>query len=137
MIRNRLAVMVGLVISFVVIIIGEAISHSLNPLPVNVDIRNPEAFLTFVSTAPASFHLMILGNYALACFAGGIVVSAMATDNQIRKALMVGGILMALGWYNLISLSHPTWVVICGLFAFLPFAYLGAKVGIKFFFKRN
>ncbi len=38
---------------------------------------------------------------------------------------------MAAGLTTLLSFSHPVWIWIVGLSVYIPFAYLGAKLGIN------
>ena len=135
--RNIIAVISGLVTSFIVIILGEGVANGLHPIPITVDMNNPEALKTYIAHAPATLHIAILTTYALACFAGSIVTSSIALHRKITRAMTLGGILMGLGVYNLVSFSHPNWVIISGLFIFLPFAYVGGKVGINFTAKKK
>ncbi len=130
MLRNVLSVIAGLVVSFIIIILGEGITHHIFPLPATVNINDPETVKTYISTAPASFHLTILFIYAIASLVGSFVSSIITIDKKMSKAMTVGGILMGLGIFNLVTLSHPLWAIIMGLIAFLPFAFAGGLVGI-------
>jgi hypothetical protein len=135
MLRNVISVIIGLVASFAIIIIMEKLGDNIYPMPANFDIKNQDAIKTFITNAPAILHLMILFAYALSSFVGGLIASMVAVDKKITKAITVGGILMGLGMYSLISL-HPGWVVFAGVFAFLPFAYFGGKLGLRFSVKK-
>ena len=137
MLRNILSVIVGLVVSFIVIVVGEGITHNIFPLPTTVNINDPESIKTYITTAPASFHLAILIIYALASLLGSFIAAIVALGNKMSRAITVGGILMGLGIFNLVSLSHPVWAIVCGLFVFIPFAYLGGFVGIKISSKKE
>ena len=129
--RNILATICGVIVSLIVIIIGEGIAHAMNPLPAGVDMQNPDEFKKFISHAPISLHLIILGNYALACFTGALTAASIATEKKMNKAMSLGGIFMGVGMFSLVSLSHPMWVVIASVFVFLPFAYLGGKLSVN------
>jgi uncharacterized membrane protein YeiB len=129
--RNLIAVVVGVVVSIIIIVIGEALAHIMNPLPEGINMNDPEAFKSFVTNAPVSLHLIILLNYALACFVGGLIASSIAIDNKMNKAMSLGGIFMGVGMFSLISLAHPTWVIISSVLVFLPFAYLGGRMSLK------
>ena len=131
MIRNILSVIIGLVSSFFVIIILENIGFAMYPPPVKLNASNPEAMKVYYSTAPTIVLLMLILAYAIGSFVGGLVTSMVAINNKTRKAMTAGGILMGLGIYNLIAIPHPIWVVIGSLSVFMPFAYLGGKLGIK------
>lgn len=130
-IRNILATLCGIIVSLIVIILGEGFAHALYPLPAGVNMQDPEAFKSFIADAPVSLHLIILLNYGLACFLGALTAASIATEKKINKAMSLGGIFMGVGMFSLISLSHPIWVVIASVFVFLPFAYFGGMVSIK------
>ncbi len=110
------------------IFIIEIGGHALHPMP--VDINNPEEFRDYIQhEAPKAFHLLILSGYALGSFTGGFVAAYISHDKKILRGVTVGGILMGLGIYNLMTLQHPTWVIVVAFFCFIPFAYLGGRYG--------
>lgn len=129
--RNVIAVVVGVIVSIIIIIVGEALTHIMNPLPANISMTDPEAFKSFVAKAPVSLHLLILFNYALACFIGGLISATIAIDNKMQKAMSLGGIFMGVGMFSLISMAHPTWVVVFSVLVFLPFAYMGGMMSLR------
>ena len=131
-IRNSLSIVAGVIASMIIIFIGEGISFKLNPLPPTVDLKNILSIKAYVSSAPAHLHILILAIYGIACLVGGITSSLIATDKKMGKAITVGGILLGFGIYSLINVGHPIWVVIAAVFVFLPFAYFGGRIGIKF-----
>ena len=118
-IKNIIAIVVGIIASMIIIIIGEALVHIANPLPTIIDINDTEALKAHVANSPFSLHLLILLNYALACFIGGLIASSIAIDKKMNQAMTLGGIFMGVGMFSLITL-HPLWVVICSVFIFLP-----------------
>ncbi len=129
-IRNIIAIIVGVIVGIIIIIIGEALVHIVNPLPSNIDIEDTEALKAHVANSPFSLHLLILLNYALACFVGGLIASSIAIDKKMNQAMSLGGIFMGVGMFSLITL-HPLWVTISSVFIFLPFAYLGGMMSVK------
>ncbi len=129
-IKNIIAIVVGIIASMIIIIIGEALVHIANPLPTTIDINDTEALKAHVANSPFSLHLLILLNYALACFVGGLIASSIAIDKKMNQAMTLGGIFMGVGMFSLITL-HPLWVVICSVFIFLPFAYMGGMMSLK------
>lgn len=131
MIRNILSVIAGILSSFTVIVIVESIGHYISPMPAEVHINNPDAIKSYIETAPAIVFIMVILAYVLGSFTGGLIAALIATKNKNIKALTVGGILMGLGIFNLITIPHPAWVTILALSVFIPFAYLGGKLGEK------
>lgn len=131
MIRNILSVATGLLTSFIIIIILEAFGQILYPPPATINVHDAEAMKEFLSHAPTKVFILILVAYALGSFIGGWISSMIARVNKSGKAMTVGGVLMGVGMYNLMNFQHPLWVVIAGVFAFLPFSFLGGKLGVK------
>ena len=136
MLRNVLSIVIGLIISFILILVGETVIHNyLVSFPATI--KSSEELKTFISLAPTSFHLYILINYGIATFFGCICASIIASTKKNSKAVTIGGILTGFGILNLINVGHPTWVIVSGLFVFLPFAFLGGWIGTKLSSKKN
>jgi hypothetical protein len=132
MLRNILAIVAALIAGCVAILVIEITGHQLYPPPGNIDLNNEEALKTYFSNAPAVIFLFIILAYAVGSFISGLVASLIAAHNKLKKALTLGWILMGFSIYNLITIPHPVWVVICGILVFIPFAYIGGKLGIRF-----
>ncbi len=137
MLRNILSVTIGLLVSFVVIMLGEGISYNIFPLPASNNLSDPDVMKNYIMNAPAAFHIIILVIYCISSFIGAFMASVITINKKMTNAITVGGILMGLGVFNLVSLSHPTWAIICGLFAFIPFAYLAGLLGLKISTKKK
>lgn len=135
-IKNILALVVGVIVGIIIIVIGEALVHIANPLPTGFDVSDTDALKAHVSNSPFSLHLLILLNYGFACFVGGLTASSIAIDKKMNQAMSIGGIFMGVGMFSLITL-HPLWVVICSVFVFLPFAYLGGMMSLKMSAKKK
>ena len=129
-IRNIISIVIGTIVSIIIIVIGEALVQIMNPHPAGIDADDSEALKKFIASSPVYLHILILFNYALACFAGALIASSIAIDKKMNKAMSLGGIFMGVGMFSLITL-HPLWVVISSVFIFLPFAYLGGIMMIK------
>lgn len=131
MFKNILSVILGLVSSFIIIVLLESINHIIYPLPSNIDFNDMEAVKTFAGKAPNIVFVIVILAYALASFVGGLVSSAIAPKNKMSKAITVGGILMGLGAYNLFMIPHPVWTIVISIFVFIPCSYLGGFTGIR------
>lgn len=136
MTRNFFSIIAGLISCFLVIFIIGIIGHTLNPLP--VDMSNPEEFSNYIQReAPEAFYLLILSGYAMGSFTGGVVTAWISINKKIIHAMTVGGIMMGIGIYNLILIGHPSWVIVTAFFTFLPFAYMGGRIGKGFSSKKQ
>ncbi|MDQ3048621.1 MAG: hypothetical protein M3R27_13815 [Bacteroidota bacterium] len=131
MLRNILSILGGLITGILFIFIIEGVAHALYPPPSGIDLRDPAVFKEFISTLPVAAGLLILTAYAAGSFFGGLVASLIAVRMKLSKAITIGGILMGLGMFNMITLGHPLWMILFGIVVFVPFSYLGGYMGVK------
>ncbi len=130
MMKNILSVIAGLIAGFLVIVIMEAISHKMYPLPPGFDLdkADNEMLGLLMEIMPMGAFMMILIAYSLGSFSGGIISAAIS--NKIHQPLMVGGVLMLAGIINLLMIRHPVWFAVVSLFMYLPFSFAGGKIGV-------
>lgn len=131
MLRNILSVIVGLISSFLVIQIIEVVGFKMYPPPANMNYSTPDTIKQYIANAPSIIFILVIIGYALGSLIGGFVSSLISLRNKMTKAITVGGILFGLGAYNLLTIPHPGWVIICALAVFLPMAYAGGFLGVK------
>jgi len=127
---SLVAVVLGVVVAFVLIMAIEILGSTLFPPPAGVDVMD-EASLSAALEAgqiPLGAMLFVLLAYLVGSFAGGGVAARIARRNPMGHALVVGGILLVMGIGNLVSIPHPLWMAIATLVIFLPAAWLGGRV---------
>ena len=137
MLKNILAVVLGLATSFAIILVFEIVQHIIYPPPANLDMNDMEAVKAFSSTAPPVIFTLVIIAYALGSLLGGLVAAARAANNRMTKSIMVGGILMGFGAYNRFMMPHPVWTILISLFLFIPCSYLGGYIGIRMSAKKR
>jgi hypothetical protein len=136
MARTILSIIAGLLSGIVVIFVIEIIFHAIKPLP--IDVHDTIRFKNYVhNEAPEAFHIIILSSYALGSFAGGFITAFISLNKKILRSMTVGGILMGIGLNSLVTLEHPSWVIVTAIFIFLPAAYLGGLIGRNFSAKKQ
>lgn len=129
--KNILAVVLGLIASFIIILLLEGVGHAIYPPPADLDINDIDAIKAFTSTAPSIVFILVIIAYAVGSIIGGLVSAVVAVNNKMSKAITVGGILMGLGAYNLFMIPHPIWTIVISIFVFIPCSYAGGYWGIK------
>ena len=134
--KNILSIVFGLIVSFVLILIGEIISQVIYHRPAGFDNKNTEAVKIYVENAPAIVFIVLIISYAMGSIIGGLVSSIIAPHNKMTKSITVGGILMGLGAYNLFMVPHPIWTIVISFFVLIPCSYLGGYLGIRISAKR-
>ena len=130
MLRNILAVIAGLVITFIVIMLVEGASAMLYPPPPGIDMSDMEALKAHVMGLPMGAFLLVIAAHVLGLLAGGYVTARIATSRHRLLAMIMGIIMLAAGIMNLMSVPHPDWFWV-ELLLYLPAAWLGARLGLR------
>jgi len=126
MLRGILGVIGAVVAGTVVILLVEILGHRCYPFPPGVDPHNHESLQAYMKTAPLGAWLFVLAAYAGGSFVAGALASLIG--KRPWAALAAGGVLMALGLVNVLTLPHPAWFWVASLFIFLPAAGLGGRL---------
>lgn len=132
MLRNILAIIAGLAAGIVVIFIMEFVGHGIYPPPAGFDPTDEAAMENVMMQAPVGALLMVILAYILGSFAGGFVASQLSRSAPLRNAIIVGILLLIAGVVNVFMIPHPVWYLVLSMAVYLPFAYLGGKLGLKF-----
>ena len=129
--KKSLSIIAGIVTGFIVIMITEAVTHKIYPLPKGFDLSkaDDETMKFIMEMLPRGAYLMILLGFALGSFSGGLVSSLLS--QKIQQPLIVGLAIMLGGIVNCFMIPHPLWLVITSLFMYVPFAFVGGKIGIR------
>ena len=125
MIRNILAVIVGVVVGWIVFIVIQAVLPFIFPPTVYLDLNSQAAIEAYMASITPAMFAVVLAGYAIVSFIAGLLIGKVAASKGNLIPFIVGGIFMV-GWIlNLIALPHPKWVAIVGFFMFIPFTVLG------------
>lgn len=128
LLRSLLAIVLGVLAGFLVVMLVELLSMSLFPVPGGVNPSDPDGFRDLFARLPAGAVVLVLVAHALGAFAGGWTSAWRAPMRPILHGLVVAGIVMAAGIVNLRMIPHPAWFVVTDLALYLPFGFLGAKL---------
>lgn len=127
MIRTILGIFVGLVVTFALITVCEAVGHRIFTPDTNFhDLDEARRAIHEGRIPPAAMAAVVVG-WLLGTFGGGWVAARIGR----RKvgAYVVGGLLTLVSLAMLLHLPHPAWVWVAAL-AGLPLATcLAAKLG--------
>ncbi|MBN4051924.1 hypothetical protein JYT53_00315 [Cytophagaceae bacterium AH-315-L13] len=129
MLRNSLSIGAGIITGGMLIFLVETLGHTIYPHPADFDYTDKEALAELIQNAPIGALLFVILAWAVGSFGGGLVASLISNEDKIRKALIVGVVLMILGIMNMLMVPHPIWFWILGMAVYLPMAYLGGKIG--------
>lgn len=129
MIRNIVAVLVGLVIGSMVNMGVILISGSVIPPPEGVDVTTTEGL-------QAGMHLFLPQHYifpflahALGTFVGAWVTYQLAAQYKKSFAIGIGVFFLLGGVASVLMLPSPIWFTVADLLgAYIPFAYLAVLI---------
>ncbi|MCB9181384.1 MAG: hypothetical protein H6596_10245 [Flavobacteriales bacterium] len=131
--RNILAVLAGIVAGWIVNMGLIMLTAKLMPPPAGVDVNDIASINAHIHEYSFAQLLMPFLAHALGTFAAGFVVARFAASRQLVLALALG-VFFLLGGIAAVSMipNAPLWFDVLDLVvAYLPMAWLGARLGFK------
>ena len=110
MLRNTLAVIVGLVAGMALNMALVLANVWLHPLPEGADFSDTQAMQDYFAQLPTLAFALILVAHLGQAFFGGWIAALISRTSPVMVALVVGAISMIGGIMNLIDLPHPQWM---------------------------
>jgi hypothetical protein len=131
-IRNILAVIIGIVVGSVVNMSIINISSSLIPPPNGVDVTTFEGLNATMHLFEPKHFLMPFLAHALGTFFGALLAALIAATHKMKFALSIGFLFLIGGAMNVYMLPSPLWFSVLDLIvAYIPMAYFAGKLIIK------
>ncbi|WP_293890338.1 hypothetical protein [Flavobacterium sp.] len=130
--RNILAVVLGLFIGGAVNMAIILISGSIIPPPAGANLTTMEGLQAAMPFMEPKHFLLPFLAHALGTLVGAFVTAKIAVSNKMRFAIAIGICFLVGGVMNIFMLPSPTWFTIVDLgLAYIPMAYFGGKLAIK------
>jgi len=128
-VRNILAVIVGLVAGSAVNMGIIMISGSIIPPPEGADNATMEGLKASMHLFQPKHFLFPFLAHALGTFVGALLAAIIAANRKMLFALIVGLFFLAGGIVNILMLPSPLWFSIVDLIgAYLPEAFIAGKL---------
>ncbi len=115
MLRNVVAIVVGVVTAFVTVMLVDKIGHMVYPAPAGLDFTNPDAARPYLATLPLGAFLFVLASSVVAAFDGTLVACLIGTVKPRVFGIVVGGFVFAKSVANFIAIPHPLWLALATL----------------------
>lgn len=128
MLRDVGAVILGLVVSFGVIMGIQMIGHAIWPPPEGLNRNDMDALQTYVSQLPFLALLAPIASYFFGALAGPFVASKIGMAQPKAFAAIIGLILLAATVANLIQIPHPVWFSVLAVAAVFIGAWLALQL---------
>ncbi|WNC70169.1 hypothetical protein RI845_08515 [Thalassotalea nanhaiensis] len=131
-IRNILAVFVGLGIGSAVNMAIVIYGPGLIPPPAGVDVSNAESIRDSIHLFEAKHFVTPFVAHAAGTLVGAAVAFVIAAKRQVIIAYIIGAVFLAGGITASFMIPAPVWFIVVDLvFAYIPMAWIGAKLGNK------
>lgn len=128
-VRNILAVILGVVIGSVVNGFIISISGKVIPPPTDADVTTMEGLKASMHLFEPKHFLMPFLAHALGTFVGALVAILIAASHKFYLALTVSVLFLIGGIINVYLLPSPLWFTLWDLiFAYIPMGLLAAKL---------
>lgn len=130
--RNILAVVLGVVIGSAVNMGIIMMSSSIIPPPSDVDVTTMEGLIASMHLFEPKHFLMPFLAHALGTLVGAFVAVKIAVSDKKTMAYLIGLFFLLGGIANVVMLPSPLWFTCVDLgLAYIPMAWLAIKFGTK------
>lgn len=132
LLRNILAVVVGLVVCIVVNGFLIALSPIVIAPPEGVDVSNAQSLIENIGRFEPKHFIMPFLAHALGSVVGAFVAALIAASRKMTFAIVIGCVHLVGGIGMAFMVPAPTWFVVLDLVvAYLPAASLGGWLAIR------
>lgn len=130
--RNILAVVLGLIVGSTVNMAIIMASSSIIPPPEGVDVTTMEGLKASMHLFEPKHFLMPFLAHALGTLVGAMLAALIAASHKKRFAFAIGIVFMAGGIANVFMLPSPTWFAVTDIaLAYIPMAWIASKLVVK------
>jgi hypothetical protein len=132
LLRNVLAVIVGIAIGAGVNTALITISPLIIPPPVGVDVNSAESLAKAMHLFEPRHFVMPFLAHALGTLAGALVAYLIAATHRVPIAYVIGAVFLSGGVAASFMIPAPRWFIALDLLlAYLPMAWLAIQIGAR------
>ncbi len=129
-IRNVIAVFLGVIIGAIVNSSIVSLGAGWFDLPKGVDPNDVQSIKENIGSFEAKHFLNPFLAHSIGTLTGAIVATIIAASHKMKFALVIGAVFLVGGIMMVTMIGGPIWFILVDLLlAYLPFAYLGGKIG--------
>lgn len=122
--RRILAGIAGIVAMLVTVMLVEAVGHTMFPPPPGTHLQDPEALKALMASMPLGALAMVVLGWLLGAAFGAMLAARLARPHGLGPAMAVGVAMLLASAATMLMIPHPLWMVLFGLAAPLPIAWL-------------
>lgn len=129
LLRNILAVLLGLFVGGTVNMGIITISGSIIPPPEGTDTTTMEGLKAAMELFEMKHFIFPFLAHAIGTLVGALLASLIAASHQLKLALVIGAFFLIGGITMVLSVPSPLWFTIIDLgLAYIPMAWIGWKI---------
>lgn len=137
-VRNVVAVIVGLISGAIVNMAIIMISSSIIPIPEGIDNTTMEGLIAGMHLFEPKHFVMPFLAHAIGTLFGAMLVGIIAASHYYKLGLLIAVFFLVGGVINVYSLPSPLWFDVIDLFlAYLPMGYFGVLIAKRLKKKTN
>lgn len=131
-VKNILAVLVAIIVGMAVNMSLIMISSSVIAPPEGADLTTVEGLKAAMPRMGPQHFIMPFLAHAFGTFIAALIAARLVAQHHKSYAMAMGVLFLIGGLINIFLLPAPMWFNVLDLLgAYLPMAYLGAKLGMK------
>jgi uncharacterized membrane protein YqgA involved in biofilm formation len=131
-VKNIVAVVIGIVVGSSVNMAIISISGSIIPPPDGFDVTTTEGLKNAMHLFEPKHFIFPFLAHALGTLVGAFLAAKIASNHKMKFAYGIGFFFLLGGIASVFLLPSPTWFTLLDLIgAYLPMAYLGGKLATK------
>lgn len=134
MIRKIIALVVGLLAAFALVMAIEGLGYELYPLPDGLDTQNLDQMRKYVESLPPQALLIVLSAWIVATMGGGLLACLIAKVKPLLFASLIGLVIMGGSIYTMLEIPHPTWFMAAAIAGILIAIFITVRIA-RFFIK--
>ena len=130
-VKSLLAVLAGIVVTFVLIATLEALGSWMYPPPKGMDISNPASIKALIDLLPTGALVMVLAAWLVGTFTGAFVAGRIAGRSPMWHGAIIAVFAMAAGLADMMMIPHPLWFWIAAVVVFISSGLCGGLLSAK------
>lgn len=130
MLRLVLSIVGGVVVAFVIVLLGDMASQSLaaSAGPAPTDMSDRAAMQAYVAGLPTAVFITMLATWTIAAFAAAVLAARFGRRGA-WPGWVAAGLFLCATAANLIMIPHPAWMAVAGVVLVVAAGWFGAKAG--------
>jgi len=133
MLRNLIAVVLGIIGGGLAVGLIQQISHKLYGSPQEISLHDTEGLTAFIQSLPTEAFLFVIFSHALGALLAGLIASKLSSNNHYLLGIIAAFAIFLATLVTVFSIpGQPEWVIYADPFMTVTFGWLGAKIGSRF-----